>query len=328
MDSFLSLCSLYLLACVQQSDINVSCVLDKVHIGSSERLDSETMDSDVQPNSDGTEHRATNCREAELLASQESDMNVSNDDQASDDQAAQLLASSQKSNVSISSELDEVHIASNSGAQRNSAGNLFTDDQAAAIREHKGYYLAFIEYLDSVEQGKAASEPPKPKRKLDFLKPKMAKSDMTAKELSAFLKQHEINDMHGVVNCFTDEENDTFMKFESFEQTQEVLKTSCATVKQQSTHMLYNSLMFGRWLHRAHILHKSKKREQNWSQFLKKELQISYSYANKLTECANCTSGCRKFFYLSMSIETMYKHRKLITKYLHENETFRKYWSS
>jgi hypothetical protein len=216
--------------------------------------------------------------------------------------------------------------------EENSSGgktgkNVFSNEQMLAIEEHICYHNSFINYLESVKKEEFVSEPSKPKRKLDFLKKEKTTKVMSAEELHELLLQTQICvDVKDELIC--DANNNIFMRYETFEQIEKDLHKANKLVTFQSRRITNNSLYFGRWLKRAQMMYKSSKKQQTWKQFLQKELKISHSQANKLILVAESVSKYKKFYSLSMSIESLYKHRKLITKYMSENKEFFEYWSN
>jgi hypothetical protein len=206
-------------------------------------------------------------------------------------------------------------------------GIFFCDEQKLTIEEHICYHNFFIDYLESVKNGECVSEPSKPKKKLDFLKKEKTTKVMSVEELHELLLQTQICvDVKDGLIC--DVENNIFMRYETFEEIEKDLHNANKLVTFQSRRITNNSLYFGRWLQRAQMMYKSLKKQQTWKQFLQKELKISHSQANRLISVAESVSKYKKFYSLSMSIESLYKYRKLITKYMGENKEFFEYWSS
>jgi hypothetical protein len=152
---------------------------------------------------------------------------------------------------------------------------------------------------------------------------------MTAKELHEFLLQSQTNIVvDGKDKLINDRDNAIVMAYETFEQLEKDLITANSLLNYQNQRIVHNYIFFGRFLKRAQMMYKSSKKEQTWKQFLQEKLKMSISQANKLISVAECVSKYKKFYSLSMSFESLYKHRKLITKYMGEDKDFCEYWSS
>jgi hypothetical protein len=224
-------------------------------------------------------------------------------------------------------DFDGVEMKENSSGGKTVNGLSF--EQQEAIEDHILYYRKCIIYLESVKKGQCVPEPTKPDKKLDFLKKKKTSQVMSVKELHELLEKNlcSINADNNVMFC--DKNNDTFLRFEDFEQIEKGLHEANYVINSQNKQIANNYLYFGRWLRRARIMHQSlQNKKQTWTEFVQQELKMSYSQANKLILIAESFSKYKKFYSLSMSIEILYKHRKLITKYMSENKEFFDYWSS
>jgi hypothetical protein len=217
--------------------------------------------------------------------------------------------------------------------KENSSGgktvNGLSFEQQEAIEDHILYHKKFIKYLECVKKGQCVPEPTKPDKKIDFLKTKKTPKVMSVEELNELLLKNQCNINVNDNVMFCDQNNDTFMGYEDFDQIEKGLHEANYVVNSQNMRIANNYLYFGRWLRRARIMHLSlQNKKQTWTEFVQLELKISYSQANKLISIAESFSKYKKFYSLSMSIEILYKHRKLITKYMSENKEFFDYWSS
>ena len=204
----------------------------------------------------------------------------------------------------------------------------FTEEQVEAFREHREYHKNMIEYLNKVEEGAICLEPKRPRSRLDFIKPNKKTIDKACEEieLNTFLLRNLCEITYD--NDLTIDEHNSFYSIISFEVMKTKLKDGCSRLNSFKRRTLSNSLILGNWLKHAQEWFKTEKRKLTWKEFLIKEIEISYSYANKLIEISSLFFVYSKFHRLSLSVEELYTKRKLIVKYFRESVAFRNVWQS
>jgi len=230
-----------------------------------------------------------------------------------------------------STSINLVEMAARSTGQRsnqapNGSNNPFDPEQIWAIELHIKYHVSYKKYLEDRLQGKQVNEPRKPKNRIDFLKPpKKATEELSADAVSSDLERWvQLESKEGI---FSDDGHDVFMRMNSLEEILPLLKEGSAIIRTKTQNMLSCALFFGAWLHRARMFFKAEKQTITWQRYLEKDIDISYSYANKLIELS-CFCEYPPFHALAISINDLYNKRKIIQKHICENQKFRDRWTT
>lgn len=209
------------------------------------------------------------------------------------------------------------------------ARRVFTFDQLSAIEEHKLYHKRMHDYLLKKERGEFCSLPEKPKKSIAFLEGgKKKKSLLSINELHHFLLGLCVTENEKEINDITESDITNFNNCSSIEEITPFLIAGVRLLRACHAKTIHHALIVGHFLEKTRDVFNMSVRAETWPSFLKNEINISPSHAQKLTKLSNQFYLYPKFHNLNISINELYSKWKIIRKYMDEDQRFRDNWQN